>query len=91
VAGCLTTNDRLILRPSCSHDSSPTVTPVLITWLFEEVAFTHFLLDSSVLDELTESLDSIIHIFVVAQTQLNHQKPPVFVKNQAQAMRRISN
>lgn len=46
--------------------------------LFVEFAAAHFLLDTSMLNQFTESLDSIIDRLIFAQPQLYHEKTPSF-------------
>lgn len=46
------------------------------TRLFIVLAAAHFLLDSSVFDQLSKPLHRILNFFVVSQTQLNHERPP---------------
>ena len=69
-----TTDHRLRLSSSSTHLCATTITAGLITGLFEEFALAHFLLDSGVFNQLPKPLNSIIYIFIVAQTQLNHPK-----------------
>ncbi len=52
--------------------STTTIPTTLFTGLFEEFSLTQFLLDPSMLDELSESPDSILNRLVVSQPQLDH-------------------
>jgi hypothetical protein len=46
-----------------------------VTWLFVVFATTHFLFDSSVLNELPKSLDRVLDFLPVSKSQLDHQTP----------------
>jgi hypothetical protein len=60
---------------ACTAFCTATSSTIGIARLFVVFATTHFLLDSSVLDELPKSLDRVLNLLPVSKSQLDHQTP----------------
>ena len=60
---------------ACTAFCTATSSTIGIARLFVVFPTTHFLLDSSVLDELPKSLDRVLNLLPVSKSQLDHQTP----------------
>ena len=61
---------------SCAAFRSAAVAARDFTRLFVILAAAHFLLDSSVFHQFPKPLHRVLNLFVISQTQLNHERPP---------------
>ncbi len=61
---------------SCAAFRSAAVAARDFTRLLVILAAAHFLLDSSVFHQLPKPLHRVLNLFVISQTQLNHERPP---------------
>jgi hypothetical protein len=68
---------RWLIRAARSHFGSAAISTTDITWLFVELTFAHFFLHTRMFDKFSKSSYSLIHTFIITQTQLNHKNPPL--------------
>ena len=64
-------------RSESLSQASAAITTTDITRLFVEFTLAHFFLHTCMFDKFSEPTNSLIHTFIITQTQLNHKNPPL--------------